>query len=189
MHTPLLVVFASTICACCRSCLTSQYSSASSRLFSWKYSIWSASSCRPKRPSSNACSRRNDKGSAPRSRSDRIFESGQLKSRRSLNLYFAPRLVSTPPSSSPRSEITPSRSRYANSSCMFALYSSITSRDDSRLDKFEESGLLLELDGGRPVAIPIVDSRYETANARPESKGSVSDHGEKLERHSIAPGS
>ena len=103
--------FASSICASCRSCLTSQYSSARSRLFSCVYNIWSASSCRPKRPSKSACSRRNDDGKDDRSLSDRMLESGQLSSRRNLNLYMAPRLESSSPSSSPRSDIMPSRSR------------------------------------------------------------------------------
>ena len=59
------------------------------------------------------------------------------------------------------------------------MRSSTSSRDDSiRLRLPGEDGL--------PVAMPIADSRYETANARPESMGSGLDAfpypGEKLEK-------
>mmetsp|Transcript_21367 Transcript_21367/g.61278 ORF Transcript_21367/g.61278 Transcript_21367/m.61278 type:complete len:227 (+) Transcript_21367:996-1676(+) len=151
-----------------------------SRLRRSQYRMRSASSCLPRRPRQRARSLRRTGGSVERSRSGRTLAAGQLRKRRSLLRYKPPSSDSLPfpspsetledSSASCRSAMTPSKSRNASSSWRSAMRSSVALSEGRASKAFSSSASTVE--ACLPVDIPTAESRYVTARARPDVKGS-----------------
>ena len=151
-------------CASWTSCRSSQYSRARSRLPISLYKMRRASSCRPRRPRISAFSCKNEGGSELINWSGRIFDRGQRRNWRSFLRYIQPISASISLDVvSLRSDIIPSRRRKESSSWKFANSSWWVASSGKRSNSSSSVGL--------PEWIPMADSKYATARARPDSSG------------------